>query len=130
MNSPEPGSPISTDTESPPPEETNAHLSPSNFGTHLVSQITQTFAGGSKRRLPGGTSVGGPSVMRDSKMRRKIEQAKGTNVNLANATWDSSKETKREERELVDHHLVDYLRKGPLFHADKSNGRTDLNFDA
>ncbi|KAG6885890.1 hypothetical protein C0993_008409 [Termitomyces sp. T159_Od127] len=112
MNSPDPGSPISTDTESPPPEEINAQpSSSSNFGAHLVNQITQTFAGGSKRRLPGGTSVGGPTVMRDPKMRRKIEQGKGTNVSLANATWDGSKETKREERELVDHNLVDYLRK-------------------
>ncbi|KAG5352446.1 hypothetical protein C0989_002282 [Termitomyces sp. Mn162] len=115
MNSPDPGSPISTDTETPPPEEFNAQSgSSSNFGAHLVSHITQTLAGGSKRRLPGGTSVGGPSTMRDSKMRRKIDQAKGTSMSLTNAAWDSSKETKREERELVDHHIVDYLRKGAL----------------
>ncbi|KAG6902241.1 hypothetical protein C0995_002613 [Termitomyces sp. Mi166 len=119
MNSPDTASPISTDTESPPPEEINAQpSSSSNFGAHLVSQISQTFAGGSKRRLPGGTSVGGPSAMRDPKMRRKIEQAKGASTGLVNTPWDSSKETKREERELVDHHLVDYLRKeiGDPFH--------------
>ena len=115
MNSPDPGSPISTDTESPPAEEINVQPSSgSNLSANLVSHISQTLAGGSKRRLPGGTSVGGPSTMRDSKMRRKIEQGKGTSTSLGNASWESSKETKREERDLVDHHIVDYLRKGGL----------------
>ncbi|KAG6839835.1 hypothetical protein C0991_011214 [Blastosporella zonata] len=110
MNSPpDPGSPISTDTESPPPEEINAHLitSTSHLG-HLASQIVQSFVGGAKRRQH---ALGGPSATREAKTRRKMEQARGGGGGPTTVSWDASKDGKREEKDLADHHLVEFLRK-------------------
>ncbi|KAG6810122.1 hypothetical protein H0H92_013220 [Tricholoma furcatifolium] len=99
---------MSTDSESPPPEEIAQPTSTSNFGA-FASHIAQTFGGGSsKRRLPGGSAFAGASgSSRDPKTRRKMEQSKG---NMSSGAWDSQKEAKREEKELVDHHIVEYLR--------------------
>ncbi|KAG6908761.1 hypothetical protein DXG01_003373 [Tephrocybe rancida] len=112
MNSPpDPGSPISTDTESPPPEEIQSSSTSTHLGMNLASQLAQ-FGNAAKRRLPGGGAPGGPSAMREPKTRRRMEQGKGGG-NVATAQWDTPKEAgKREERELVDHALVEFLRKG------------------
>ncbi|KAG2342157.1 hypothetical protein BDR05DRAFT_367538 [Suillus weaverae] len=83
MNSPDPGSPISTDSsDSPPPDDFQfAASGPSARDSHtsfLHSATTQMLGNitsmmpspGSKRRLPGGSSFDGPS-RRDAKTRRR-----------------------------------------------------------
>ncbi|KAG2071290.1 hypothetical protein BDR04DRAFT_1098322 [Suillus decipiens] len=83
MNSPDPGSPISTDSsDSPPPDDFQfASSGPSTRDPHtsfLHSATTQILGNitsvmpspGSKRRLPGGSSFDGPS-RRDVKTRRR-----------------------------------------------------------
>ncbi|RDB22111.1 hypothetical protein Hypma_010731 [Hypsizygus marmoreus] len=116
MNSPpDPDSPISTDSDSPPPEEiqTQPATSSSHFMS-LANQITQSFqaGGASKRRLPGGSSFGASSSNRDTKSRRRGDPAR-LNVGPAGGagTWESKGEGKREEKDLVDHNVVEYLRK-------------------
>ncbi|KAG6833083.1 hypothetical protein H0H87_011494 [Tephrocybe sp. NHM501043] len=113
MNSPpDPGSPISTDTESPPPEEANLQSSSSTgHFVNFASQIAQTFgSSGAKRRQH---ALGGLSAVREPKTRRRMEQSKGGGSSLA-ATWDNAgaKEGKRDERDMIDYNLVEYLRKG------------------
>jgi len=112
MNSPpDPGSPISTDSESPPPEEVSSQRSGNPNFINIASHITQSLVGGgAKRRLPGGTGFGASSSNRDPKSRRRGDLARAGGV--GGSLWESTKETKREERDLVDHHVVDYLRKG------------------
>ncbi|KAF8077574.1 hypothetical protein FPV67DRAFT_1462147 [Lyophyllum atratum] len=112
MNSPpDPGSPISTDTESPPPEEIISQPSDNPHFLNIASHITQSLvSGGAKRRLPGGSSFGASSSNRDPKSRRRGDLARTGGA--GGGLWESTKETKREERDLVDHHVVDFLRKG------------------
>ncbi|KAF9221604.1 hypothetical protein BS17DRAFT_785034 [Gyrodon lividus] len=139
MNSPDPGSPISTDTSgSPPPDDfqfsrdqqhmlniANAQLL-SNISSSLVSS-----SGSSKRRLPGGSAFEGPS-RRDPKSRRR-EDAMGTASNSkrmliegqgvhvvgssAGPAGGTSLQTRsdygsrRDKEELVDLSLVEQLRQ-------------------
>ncbi|KAG2151324.1 hypothetical protein DEU56DRAFT_970486 [Suillus clintonianus] len=83
MNSPDPGSPISTDSsDSPPPDDFQSVPSGSSARephtsflhsatTHMLGNITSMMPSpGSKRRLPGGSSFDGPS-RRDAKTRRR-----------------------------------------------------------
>ncbi|KIK47494.1 hypothetical protein CY34DRAFT_73808 [Suillus luteus UH-Slu-Lm8-n1] len=84
MNSPDPGSPISTDSsDSPPPDDFQFVASgPSARDSHqtsflqsatnqMLGNITSMIPSpGSKRRLPGGSSFDGPS-RRDAKTRRR-----------------------------------------------------------
>ncbi|GLB34571.1 hypothetical protein LshimejAT787_0201360 [Lyophyllum shimeji] len=114
MNSPpDPGSPISTDTESPPPEEISPPPSSQTPFQNLASHISQTFAGsGAKRRLPGGSSYGASSSNRDPKSRRRGDlQMTSTRTGAGGSIWEGSKEKQREERDLVDHGVVEFLRK-------------------
>lgn len=116
MNSPpDPGSPSPStpSSGSPPPEEATQPSNPSGF-LNIARDLTQSFAGGaSKRRLPGGPSFGASSSNRDPKSRRRGDSARNAGTGGANtAAWDAKGESKREERELVDTHIVEYLRKG------------------
>ena len=84
MNSPDPDSPISTDSSgSPPPDDLQlSSIAPSGRDPHtsIVHSATNGMLGntasmihspGSKRRLPGGPSFDGPSSRRDAKTRRR-----------------------------------------------------------
>ncbi|KAF5369161.1 hypothetical protein D9615_009964 [Tricholomella constricta] len=113
MNSPpDPGSPISTDSESPPPEDILPQSSNSPQFMNIARDLTQSFmsGGGSKRRL-GGSTFGGSSSNRDPKSRRRLDVGKSGGGSANPTLWEGSKESKREERDLVDHNVVDYLRK-------------------
>jgi len=117
MQSPDEGSPVSTDSESsPPPEEVATQ--PANASHHLLSDFAsqiQKSLQGSKRRLPGGSGFGGSSN-RDHKTRRRGDHNRGAGASASSntAAWAEStldKGKPREERELVDTNLVDQLRK-------------------
>ncbi|KAG1745869.1 uncharacterized protein EDB91DRAFT_1049593 [Suillus paluster] len=84
MHSPDPGSPISTDSSgSPPPDDfqfpqsgASARDSHTSFlqsaTTHMLGNIASMMPSpSSKRRLPGGSSFDGPSPRRDAKTRRR-----------------------------------------------------------
>ncbi|KAG8214626.1 hypothetical protein J3R82DRAFT_9702 [Butyriboletus roseoflavus] len=87
MNSPDPGSPISTDTSgSPSPDDfqfsnRDQQQTLSAADARLLSNISSSFtvtSGSSKRRLPGGSSSEGPQ-RRDPKSRRR-EDAFGSAI--------------------------------------------------
>ncbi|KAF8551687.1 hypothetical protein OG21DRAFT_1417533 [Imleria badia] len=116
MNSPDPGSPISTDTSgSPPPDDfqfsnRDQQQILSAADPRLLSNFTSTFAstsGSSKRRLPGGSSSEGPQ-RRDPKSRRR-EDAFGTASNTFQSRGDYA--SRRDKEELIDLSLVDQLRQ-------------------
>ena len=138
MNSPDPGSPISSDSSgSPQPDD--FHLATNNRdsqrplnapATPLVSLInaTQNQSGSSKRRLPMGSSHEGPSL-RDAKSRRREDAASGSRRNIADGHGQQQAASaaggssggghfrgdyisRRDKEELVDMALVEQLRKG------------------
>jgi hypothetical protein len=78
----------------------------------LASHITSSFSGSSKRRLPGGSSFGASSSNRDHKTRRRGDSGRNPTTG---GNWDGLKEGKREKEDnLIDNHIVEYLRKGRL----------------
>lgn len=110
MNSPpdpDSPSPSTPSSGSPPPEEAN--YNPSGSASQLAniaSQISASFAGNNtKRRLPGGSSFGAAASTRDPKLRRRGDTSRAN-------TWEAKDGGKREKEELIDHGLVEYLRKG------------------
>lgn len=118
MNSPpDPGSPVSTESSgSPPPEEIHTQPPSSGYLANLSSHIQTLTSGASKRRHGGGSGYAGSSSSRDPKSRRRGEPGRqggglGASQSIA---WETGTraEGKREERDMVDNHLVDYLRKG------------------
>ena len=118
MNSPpDPGSPsVSTPSSgSPPPEEVNTNPSNASRIMDLASHITSSFSGSSKRRLPGGSSFGSSSSNRDHKTRRRGDSGRLAASGGSSANWEGLKEGKREKEDLIDHQIVEYLRKGRLF---------------
>ncbi|KAF9241163.1 hypothetical protein BU15DRAFT_45324 [Melanogaster broomeanus] len=136
MNSPDPGSPISTDTSgSPPPDEsqfTNRDQQqmlniPNAQLFHNISSSLASGSGSSKRRLPGGSTFEGPS-RRDPKLRRREDamgpstsskrfvegQMAGGSVGPAGGTSFPSRVdygARRDKEELVDLSLVEQLRQ-------------------
>ncbi|KIM63371.1 hypothetical protein SCLCIDRAFT_8842 [Scleroderma citrinum Foug A] len=136
MNSPDPGSPISTDTSgSPQPDDFQPMANnrdpqrPLNAPSAQLVNIntTQIPSGSSKRRLPVGSSHEGPSL-RDAKSRRREDVASGPRRNTAeghgqhvapSAAGGSSGGvffrgdyiSRRDKEELVDVTLVEQLRK-------------------
>jgi len=125
MNSPpDPGSPsVSTpSSSSPPPEEVNTQPSNASRFMDLASHITSSFSGGSsKRRLPGGSSFGASSSNRDHKTRRRGDS--GRHTGSAGGNWDDLKEGKREKEDnLIDNHIVEYLRKGGYQYVPRAGG--------
>ncbi|KIJ62597.1 hypothetical protein HYDPIDRAFT_114248, partial [Hydnomerulius pinastri MD-312] len=141
MNSPDPGSPISSDSSgSPPPEDfqfsNRDHQQMLNTANEqLLSKITSSFAPGSsssKRRLPGGSTFEGSS-RRDLKSRRREDamgmaggsrriliegqssQFSGTSFGpTGSASFQSRGDygPRRDKEELVDLSLVEQLRQG------------------
>lgn len=140
MNSPDPGSPISTDTSgSPPPDDFQFSnrdqqqiLNPAD--ARLLSTFTSSFTptpGSSKRRLPGGSSSEGPQ-RRDPKSRRREDafgsasgsrraaiegqagHLAGSGVGLGGNTFQSRGDytSRRDKEELIDLFLVEQLRQG------------------
>lgn len=82
---------------------------------NIASHITQSLAsGGSSKRRLAGSSFGASSSNRDTKTRRRGDPARlAAGGSGAGVAWEGSKaEIKREERDLVDNSLVEYLRKG------------------
>ncbi|KAH6902731.1 hypothetical protein BKA70DRAFT_1304385 [Coprinopsis sp. MPI-PUGE-AT-0042] len=120
MNSP--GEPISPSPSTPssatPPNEevgfqgTQGGSDSKGFMSSLTSSLSH-FAGGgsSKRRLPAGGSFGQSSSNRDLKSRRR----ENTGSRMGTADWEGKQSSgagaKRERDDLLDPHLVDYLRK-------------------
>ncbi|KIK91594.1 hypothetical protein PAXRUDRAFT_13706 [Paxillus rubicundulus Ve08.2h10] len=137
MNSPDPGSPISTDTSgSPPPDDfqfTNRdqqhmlNIANAQFPSNISSSFTPN-ASSSKRRLPGGSTSEGP-LRRDPKSRRR-EEAMGTatgskriiiegqgphivSSSVGPTSFQSRGDygSRRDKEELVDIPLVEQLRQ-------------------
>ncbi|KIY42925.1 hypothetical protein FISHEDRAFT_78987 [Fistulina hepatica ATCC 64428] len=98
MNSPpEPASPISSGSDTPPPEPNEPQPS--------KSVRSSAPGGGSfgKRRFPGSGSFASASSTRDPKSRRRDDPRRGT-------AFDDMKERK-EKDEMVDVQWVDFFRK-------------------
>ena len=137
MNSPDPGSPISTDTSgSPPPDDfqfSNREQQQimSAADSRLPSNTSATPApSSSKRRLPGGSSSEG--VQRRDPKTRKREDARGSAIGsrraiegqtghmagspfgLGGNTLQSRGEyiSRRDKDDLIDLPLVEQLRQG------------------
>ena len=141
MNSPDPGSPISTDTSgSPPPDDfqfsnRDQQQVPNVGDARSSSNASYSFtstSGPSKRRLPGGASSEGPQ-RRDPKSRRRedtfgpasgsrrvviegqgphtIGRGAGLGGNFQSRGDYSSR---RDKEELIDLPLVEQLRQGQL----------------
>lgn len=140
MNSPDPGSPISTDTSgSPPPDDfqfsnRDQQQILSAADPRLLSNITHALpstSGSSKRRLPVGSSSEGP-LRRDPKSRRREDAfgpASGSRrvvvegqaghmvqrgIGLGGNTFQSRGDytSRRDKEELIDLSLVEQLRQG------------------
>lgn len=139
MNSPDPGSPISTDTSgSPPPDDyqfsnRDQQQILSAADARLLSNISSSFpstSGSSKRRLPGGSSSEGPQ-RRDPKSRRREDafgsasgsrriiegqagHIVGRSIGLGGNTFQSRGDysSRRDKEELIDLSLVEQLRQG------------------
>jgi hypothetical protein len=114
-DSPEPGSPESTESDSAPDDiQQTSHSSASGL-LQFASQLTSSFGGStSKRRLPGGPSFGAASNTRDAKSRRREEAGSRRNTGGGAGNgggWAEGKD-KREKDDLVDIPLADHLRKG------------------
>jgi hypothetical protein len=126
MNSPDPGSPISTESSGPPSRDeiSTQPITASSQFMNIAAQFTQSLVGGSKRRLPGSSNFGGPSSNRDAKTRRRGEPGRHGGHGGPSMTWDTGArpEGKREDRELVDNHIVDLLRKGTFSLMDALTG--------
>ncbi|KAG9315748.1 hypothetical protein JVU11DRAFT_3396 [Chiua virens] len=129
MNSPDPGSPISTDTSgSPPPDDYQLlNRDPqqvwSAADARLLTNISTSTSGSSKRRLPGGPPVEG--TRRDPKSRRREDaftsptgsrrigiegqggQALGSNTFQSRGEYTS----RRDKEELIDLSLIEQLRQ-------------------
>ncbi|KAF7352855.1 Phospholipid-transporting ATPase [Mycena venus] len=89
----------------PPPEDHYPSSGATSTLLNLASHLTSSFSGSpSKRRLPGGPSFAAASSNRDPKSRRREDPRRG-------GTWDGKEGGKREKEELVDNHVVEYLRK-------------------
>jgi hypothetical protein len=142
MNSPDPGSPISTDSSgSPPPDDSHStgtsgrdpHTSALHAATHMLGSIASMMPSpGSKRRLPGGSSFDGSSSRRDAKTRRRedVMSAIGNPRRLADMQgqsaggsgfgqapsnpWGVKSEhgPRRDKEDLVDVPMAEQLRKG------------------
>ncbi|KAH0832082.1 hypothetical protein J3R83DRAFT_12990 [Lanmaoa asiatica] len=139
MNSPDPGSPISTDTSgSPPPDDfqfsnRDQQQILSAADARLLSNISSSLtsaSGSSKRRLPGGSSSEGPQ-RRDPKSRRRedavgsasgsrrmiiegqVGHMVGSSVGLGNNTFQPRGDyaSRRDKEELIDSSLVEQLRQ-------------------
>lgn len=140
MNSPDPGSPISTDTSgSPPPDDfqfssRDQQQIMNAADARLLSNISSSFtptSSSSKRRLPGGSSSEGPQ-RRDPKSRRREDafgpasgsrrvvvegqtgHMIGSSGGLGGNTLQSRGEytSRRDKEELIDLSLVEQLRQG------------------
>ncbi|KAI9573571.1 hypothetical protein HD554DRAFT_2057030 [Boletus coccyginus] len=138
MNSPDPGSPISTDTSgSPPPDDyqfsnRDQQQILSAADARLLSNISSfpSTSGSSKRRLPGGSSSEGPQ-RRDPKSRRREDafgsasgsrrviegqagHAIGRSIGPGGNTFQSRGDfsSRRDKEELIDLPLVEQLRQG------------------
>lgn len=138
MNSPDPGSPISTDTSgSPPPDDLQFPnrdqqqiLSAADTRNNLNTAYSfASTSGPSKRRLPGGSSSEGPQ-RRDPKSRKRedafgsasasrrmVIEGKGGHAlghilgsNALQSRGDYT--SRRDKEELVDVPLVEQLRQG------------------
>ena len=138
MNSPDPGSPISTDTSgSPSPDDFQfsnrdqqqiLSAADARLLTNISSSLTPT-PNSSKRRLPGGSSSEGPQ-RRDPKSRRREDAfgaASGSRrvlvegqtghmlgIGLGSNTLQSRGDytSRRDKEELIDLSLVEQLRQG------------------
>lgn len=140
MNSPDPGSPISTDTSgSPPPDDfqfsnRDQQQILSLADARLLGNISSSFtptSGSSKRRLPGGSSSEGPQ-RRDPKSRRREDafgsasgsrrvviegqagHLAGSGVGLGSNAFQSRGDytSRRDKEDLIDLSLVEQLRQG------------------
>ena len=122
MNSPtDHGSPESSSSGSPPPEDspvTGGSSYISNFAGHIN---TGNISGPSKRRLPQGPSFGAASSTRDTKSRRRErerERERGESGRSGHAAWEKESgggSGKKEPKDdLLDQGLVERLRKGVL----------------
>ncbi|KAG2127878.1 hypothetical protein BD769DRAFT_1459766 [Suillus cothurnatus] len=136
MNSPDPGSPISTDSsDSSPPDDAFQFVRDSHTSflhsatTHILENLTSVMPSpGSKRRLPGGSSFDGPS-RRDAKTRRREDAMVGSSRRMtesqnqnaggsssgmtAGNAWGAKSEhgSRRDKEDLVDILLAEQLRK-------------------
>lgn len=116
MNSPpEPASPaLSTPSSgSPSPEEINAtYQSSTSTTSNLLNLVTSTLSPSSKRRLPGSGAFGGGSS-RDAKSRRREDPRRMAVREGTGGNWEGKESSGRKEKDdLVDAHIVDWLRKG------------------
>ncbi|KAF9053137.1 hypothetical protein BJ165DRAFT_1445686 [Panaeolus papilionaceus] len=128
MNSPpDPGSPsMSTESSgSPPPEEINFSLDAPNQEssgqgylsrlaalTPGISRTSEASSGGSKRRLPTGSSFGAGGSSRDAKTRRRGDSSGTGRVNWEGGmTREPSGGPRKEKDDLIDSGLVELLRK-------------------
>ncbi|KAH7927757.1 hypothetical protein BV22DRAFT_248694 [Leucogyrophana mollusca] len=140
MNSPEPGSPISSDSSgSPPPDDLytqldQQHQTPNPVPASMLNSLSSMMPspGSSKRRLPGGSSFDGSSSRRDAKSRRREDAlgivgsskrmaGEGSNAAMGGSSHGPSSSSagwskgdhgpRRDKEELVDGPLVDQLRK-------------------
>jgi hypothetical protein len=116
MNSPtDQGSPDSSSSGSPPPEDASPVAGGSSYLSNFASHITTmgSFSGPSKRRLPQGSSFGAVSSTRDPKTRRR---ERGELSRLGHTTWEKESgggQVKKEPKDdLLDQGLVEHLRKG------------------
>jgi len=125
MNSPiDHGSPESSSSGSPPPEEVSPVTGgSSNYILNLTSHINNigSFQGPSKRRLPQGSSFAAASSSRDLKSRRR-ERERGDSSRAAGGgggggghiVWEKESGglgKKELKDDLLDQSLVEHLRK-------------------
>lgn len=119
MNSPvDHGSPESSSSGSPAPEDASPVISGSSYISNFASHINTigNFSGPSKRRLPQGSSFAAASSTRDPKTRRR-ERERGEPSRAGHTVWEkeSGGMGKKEPKDdLLDQGLVEHLRKGVL----------------
>ena len=107
------GSPASSSSGSPPPED----VSPTTGGSGYLSNFASTignFSGPSKRRLPQNSSFGAASSTRDPKTRRR-ERERGEPSRPGHPGWEKESGVlgkKEPKDDLLDQSLVEHLRKG------------------
>ena len=117
MNSPvDHGSPESSSSGSPPPEEASPVMSGSSYISNFAGHINTigNFSGPSKRRLPQGSSFAAASSTRDPKTRRR---ERGEPSRPGHVVWEKESGglgKKEPKDELLDQGLVEHLRKGVL----------------
>ncbi|KAI6114374.1 hypothetical protein F5141DRAFT_1213544 [Pisolithus sp. B1] len=115
MNSPEPSSPVSSDSSAgtPSPDDFQSPVNNRDQQRILTAVNTQQLTmgpmqsptGSSKRRLPVGSFHEGPSL-RDAKSRRREDTASGPSGQVR-----GDYVSRRDKEDLVDTGLVEQLRK-------------------